>query len=134
MAKVKVLDRRVFYAGSLLFREGELGSNAFLIESGKVEVFVTRQGVETHLADLGSGEIVGEMALVSKGPRQASVRAVELTVCSTITEQIIDRLLETCEPGVKALLRVLMKRLYATNQLLADPLRDRAEASFRQGE
>ncbi|MBU0726863.1 MAG: cyclic nucleotide-binding domain-containing protein [Alphaproteobacteria bacterium] len=131
MAKVKILDRRVFYADSLLFREGELGSNAYMIESGRVEVFITRGGVETHLAYLGAGEIVGEMALVSKGARQASVRATEVTVCSTITEQIIDRLLESCEPGVKALLKVMMKRLYATNQMLADNLREEAERAFR---
>ena len=123
MAKPKILDRRVFYAGALLFREGELGSHAYLIESGRVEVFVGRNEAETVLADLGPGE----MALIAKGPRQASVRALELTVCSTINEQVMDRLLESCEPGVKALLKVLMKRLYATNMMLADHLHRDAE-------
>ena len=127
MAKPKILDRRVFYAGALLFREGELGSHAYLIESGRAEVFVGRNEAETVLADLGPGEIIGEMALIAKGPRQASVRALELTVCSTINEQVMDKLMESCEPGVKALLKVLMKRLYTTNMMLADHLHRDAE-------
>jgi CRP-like cAMP-binding protein len=58
--------------GDLLFREGDRGDALFLIEEGAVAV--VRAGVQ--LAVLGSGEVVGEMALVTGAPRSATVHAV----------------------------------------------------------
>jgi CRP-like cAMP-binding protein len=60
-----------FTDGDVLCREGRLGREAFIIISGEVEV---SRGSE-HLATLGAGAVVGEMALLGRGPRTATVTA-----------------------------------------------------------
>lgn len=55
--------------GATLAREGELGREAFVILSGTAEV--RRRG--RKIAELGEGDVVGEMSVVSHGPRTATV-------------------------------------------------------------
>ena len=72
---------RLFPAGSILMRQGETAEVMYVILSGKVRV-------ERHhpdlvdpvvLADLGPGEVVGEMGLLDGQPRSATVTALEDT-------------------------------------------------------
>ena len=51
-------------AGEWIFREGDPGDRAFVIESGLVEITHERGGVLETLAHLGPGELLGEMALI----------------------------------------------------------------------
>lgn len=63
-------------SGMVLAREGESGSAVYLIISGRVQV--TKRGPDgasTTLAELGEGQIFGEMALVTESPRVATVVA-----------------------------------------------------------
>lgn len=59
--------------GKVLMREGESGAEMFVIASGSV--VVERNGKE--VVRLGQGEVVGEGALLSEGPRTATVTTVE---------------------------------------------------------
>ncbi|MEL7369043.1 MAG: cyclic nucleotide-binding domain-containing protein, partial [Myxococcota bacterium] len=63
-------------AGEIILREGEQSDGFFLIKSGEVEVYSTRKG-HVVLRRLGAGEFFGEVAALTKGPRNASVRALE---------------------------------------------------------
>jgi CRP/FNR family transcriptional regulator, cyclic AMP receptor protein len=58
--------------GDLLIEQGSMPQELFVIESGGAEVF--RDG--DHIATLGPGDVVGEMALLKLERRWASVRAV----------------------------------------------------------
>ncbi|MBI3975955.1 MAG: cyclic nucleotide-binding domain-containing protein [Armatimonadetes bacterium] len=62
-------------AGEVLFRQGTRGETFFIIVTGEVEVFQEVDGREHHIAVLGPGAFVGEMALLTGQPRIASVRA-----------------------------------------------------------
>ena len=61
----------------LLFMEGDLPTVVLLVLTGKMQVFVERQGHELVLTDVGPGTILGELALLCGIPRSASVRASE---------------------------------------------------------
>ena len=61
----------------VLFKEGDLPTVVVLVLTGKMHVFVERQGNELVLTDVGPGTIVGELALLCGIPRSASVRASE---------------------------------------------------------
>jgi CRP-like cAMP-binding protein len=60
-------------AGKVLMRQGENGAEAFVISSGRVAV--ERDG--RAVAERGRGEFFGEIALLSEGPRTATVTTLE---------------------------------------------------------
>ncbi|MCR9070874.1 MAG: cyclic nucleotide-binding domain-containing protein [Alphaproteobacteria bacterium] len=114
-----ILDRRVYRAGQTLFQEGDQAWAAFLIEKGSVEILRNAGGdQETNLATVGAGELIGEMGLIDNAPRSATARAKALTVVQVISEQNFSRLLANAEPGLVALLKVLLRRLRAANDTL----------------
>lgn len=63
-------------SGALLFRQGEAGDAVYFLLQGALSVFAARDdGHEVRLGDVGPGESVGEMALLSGDARMASARA-----------------------------------------------------------
>ncbi len=71
------LPSRTFAPGETILREGEEGSSAYMITSGACRAFRTVDGSEETLADMGVGDVFGEMALLLYEPRAASVVAVD---------------------------------------------------------
>jgi CRP-like cAMP-binding protein len=63
-------------AGDAIVRQGEPGEHFYLIADGRVEVVREDEGRATRLAELGAGDYFGEMALLHKAPRSATVRAL----------------------------------------------------------
>jgi CRP/FNR family transcriptional regulator, cyclic AMP receptor protein len=62
-------------AGEVVCKEGEPGDSAFVLASGTAEVTKrTAQGDEQVLAELVAPTIVGEMTLLDRAPRSATVR------------------------------------------------------------
>ncbi len=68
---LKSEDFEEFRAGDVVFREGDVGDRMFVVKEGEVEVRVGDRLVDT----LGSGRLVGEMALIDGGARSATVVA-----------------------------------------------------------
>jgi CRP/FNR family transcriptional regulator, cyclic AMP receptor protein len=69
--------------GRALVREGEFAYEFFVIETGRAEVL--RDG--EHVADLGPGDFLGEMGIVDKARRNASVVARSEMSLIVMTEQ-----------------------------------------------
>src|SRR6185369_2254167 len=65
-----------FEPGQNVFRQGELGDRVYIILRGEADVVCEADGVETTLARLRAGEYFGEMALLNKTTRSATVRCV----------------------------------------------------------
>jgi CRP-like cAMP-binding protein len=80
----------------VIFREGDLGDWLYVIVSG--EVNVVRQGRtgegarEIVLAQLGAGECLGEMALVSEQPRMATARSMGSVDALTVDQPAFEAL------------------------------------------
>lgn len=66
-----------FEPGEEIFHEGDLGDRIYIIVKGRAEVSREEDGRERGLAQLGAGEYFGEMALLNKTVRNATVRCVE---------------------------------------------------------
>lgn len=113
-----ILERRFVPAGSVIMREGEQGSSAFLIQSGEVKVTAEKDGKKVELSRLGIGQIFGEMALVFDEPRSASVEALEDCNLIVITRQTLNQKLEKSDPTVRAIVPMLMKRIVSANNAM----------------
>jgi len=106
---------RTFEANEIIFLEGQAGDCAYLIESGRVLVFLMKDGVEVPLKVLGKGEIFGEMSMIDASPRSASCRTLSEVRLATVTkEQLLDRIQST-DPIVRLLMRALLDRLRLQN-------------------
>jgi CRP-like cAMP-binding protein len=66
---------KVYKNGEIIIKEGEEGKYMYVIQSGKVNVTKKAPVGELFLRTLGDGEIFGEMALFSRLPRSATVKA-----------------------------------------------------------
>jgi EAL domain-containing protein (putative c-di-GMP-specific phosphodiesterase class I) len=107
-------DRIVLKAGALLFAEGETGAFAYLVKSGRIEIFILRDGRELSLAMRGPGEIFGEMALIDRGRRSAAARVAEDCELLLISEaQIAHRIADT-DPILRMCLGVVIDRYRET--------------------
>src|ERR1041385_6461946 len=74
----RLLESLDHKAGTFLFRAGEQGDAMYVIERGKVRICVrTPQGHELTLAELGSGDFFGEMALLDGQRRSADAVIAE---------------------------------------------------------
>ena len=113
-------------AGTLLFGEGDAGSHAFLINKGRLEIFLARDGRDVILATRGPGEIVGEMAIIDNRPRSASVRVIEdCQLLAISAEQIAHRIAET-DPILRMCLGVVIERYRETLAMLDATVAGRA--------
>jgi CRP/FNR family cyclic AMP-dependent transcriptional regulator len=78
-----------YKARTVLIQEGEKGDTMFIIISGRLRAFsADNRGREVTLGTYGPGDYVGEMAL-DGGPRSASVKALEATVCAVVTAEMV---------------------------------------------
>ena len=66
-----------FGPGEVIFREGDQGRHVYVIQSGTVEVLAKHpDGSQEVIRRLGSGDHFGEMALLRKAPRSATIQTV----------------------------------------------------------
>jgi CRP-like cAMP-binding protein len=106
-----VLERRVYYAGSRIFREGEPGERAFVVQSGMVEIYKEVDGREIVLGTISEGGIFGEMALIDAAPRMASARAVRNSTIVIVPQTTFKEKLAKADPFIRALLGIFVKNI-----------------------
>jgi NTE family protein len=80
-ALVTSARRRRVDAGQWLFQQGDPASSVYVLQSGRLEVVVG----DSVVRSLGSGAVVGELALLTDEVRSASVRAVRDSVLSEVS-------------------------------------------------
>ncbi|HSI62448.1 MAG TPA: GNAT family N-acetyltransferase [Candidatus Saccharimonadia bacterium] len=79
-------------AGDTLLREGEAGHEMFLVLSGMARfIIATPDGSTAFLGTASTGEVFGEISLVARTPRSATVQAVTHLEVLIITQDFIRR-------------------------------------------
>ena len=92
---ITICRERRLKPGEILIRQGENGDEMYLITEGFVEVVLGTRGDNPPrvMITLGPGQVTGEMALLDKGARSATVRAVsDPTIVQAIRRQEFDAL------------------------------------------
>ena len=107
-------------------KEGERGDAMFLILEGEVRVRVVRDGKESILSTLKSGDFFGEVSLLDEGPRSADVVANDRSTLLKISTAAFARLRREApalaEPFLHALSQILVGRLRVLNKRYVDSL------------
>jgi cAMP-dependent protein kinase regulator len=88
------LESVTFKDGEVVIRQGDVGDNFYIIESGEAKVTqFDDKGVEQVLKQLTKGQYFGELALLFNKPRAATVTASGKLKCATLGKKAFDRLL-----------------------------------------
>lgn len=82
---------KVYHDGEVIIQEGEVAESLFVIQEGRAEVLVEKDGREVRLRIAESGEILGEMAVLERGRRSATVRALGNVRVLTVDKKIFLR-------------------------------------------
>ena len=79
---LRTLQPISYQAGEIIFRENDDGEGAFIIQEGKIEIFISDAKKSLTVTRLHAGEIFGELALIDGAPRSAGART--LTQCELL--------------------------------------------------
>jgi hypothetical protein len=102
--------RKTFAAGATIIREGEQGDAAYIIVAGRCDIQKELPSGTETLMSMGPGAVFGEMAIMTEGPRTATVVATETTTVLVVTSAILDREMEALKPWIATLLKSLAAR------------------------
>lgn len=108
-----------FPAGARLFRTGDAGDAMFLVQSGRVQIKLSdTEGDEVVLADLRSGEFLGELVLLDGRRRSADALVVEDATVALLARSTFLALIDR-QPGIaRQVLSTMAHRLRRTDELL----------------
>ncbi|MEW6404202.1 MAG: cyclic nucleotide-binding domain-containing protein, partial [Chloroflexota bacterium] len=114
-----IAQEESFGDGDLIARQDEIGDVMFIIVSGEVRVIASSENKQVELARRGAGEYVGEMALISKEPRMASLAAVGNVRALCLDQKSFEYLLRDRPDVSLSVIRVLCERLKEVTQAIS---------------
>jgi CRP/FNR family transcriptional regulator len=107
-------------AGGVLFAAGDAGDGCYRLDKGLLKVMVTStSGEERIVVILGPGAIVGELAMIDRMPRSASVVALRDSVLRFISREAYEKRVLAHPETKQALLEILAFRLRQADEELA---------------
>ena len=119
--------------GAIVFRQGDQGDRLYIVKSGVLEILAApADGSEaTAIAYLGSGEVLGELALLTGSPRTATARTPERAELFTIEKPVFLDLMVTLPHFARNLCLVLAKRLELTTLKVPRSLAKQLQGNLR---
>jgi CRP/FNR family cyclic AMP-dependent transcriptional regulator len=105
-------SEKPFPRSAVVLSEGDLGDSLYMIESGKVKVFISdKDGREMILKLLGRGDFFGELAMIDKQPRSASITTLEASVFLILTHEAFEQCVARIPRIANMVMRVLAQRV-----------------------
>lgn len=120
------MERLAVAAGTMLFRQGDPGDAAYILEKGKVMIFQQVEGQRVELDAIRPGEIFGEMAVIDDSERMATAVASSDCAVTRVPKAIFNRKLEASDKFVRALVNMFIKNIRSSHRIFV-----RRPRSFR---
>jgi uncharacterized protein (DUF2225 family) len=118
LARLGVLKK--YGAREVLFKQGDPGSEMFIILRGKVAVLLdSNNSPPFAIAELGPGDFFGEMSLLEGMPRSATIRALEDTIVITIDDNNFEAVIAQQPQIAYRIMKGLSSRLRRQNEELS---------------
>jgi len=105
------LEWLVLPGGAVLFREGEDSDSLYILISGRLRVTVAHEGGERTVAELGRGEMVGEMGVLTGEKRSTTVYAIRDSELVKLPQAAMNHLAEKYPQVMMRVNRILANRL-----------------------
>jgi cAMP-dependent protein kinase regulator len=119
---VEAMEVRKLSAGSTVVEEGEHGASMFALVEGRVAVVRHFEGGERRkVGELTEGSFFGELALISEGPRLASVLALEPVVLLELTRSRLEEVIRR-HPVVGQVVEAFYRERMVENLLRSNPV------------
>ena len=115
-------SREVFEGQMTVFCTGDSGDAAYVIESGCVEVLAGPPDALRRVAVLAQGAMFGEVALLDRQPRSATVRTLIPTTLVRIDRAHVEELLVRADPVIQYLMRLLLERFRSSSGKQGEPV------------
>ena len=106
--------------GDIIFSEGDIGTDMFILQSGTVELLKAIGGETRVLATLEKGDFFGEMSVLEDVPRTASARAKTDVELVRINGATFDAMLKSNTEISVRMMRKLSRRLREVTAMLED--------------
>lgn len=114
--KYKDPPTRRYNKGDVVFSEGDPGTEAFILQSGSVEISVGRGPNRRALDVISKNQMFGEMSLIGNTPRTATVQCLEATVVIVVEREMIEQKIAEMDPYIRYLMQSLIQRLDRTSK------------------
>jgi CRP-like cAMP-binding protein len=108
--------------GDIIFSEGDIGTEMYILQSGSVELFKQIAGETRVLATMDKGDFIGEMSVLEDLPRTASARAKTDVELVKINGAMFDTMLKSNTEIAVRMMRKLSRRLREVTAMLEDAL------------
>jgi len=107
-----VASEKTYPKNAVVLTEGEAGDSLYMIQSGKVKVFIgDEEGREIILKILGPGSFFGEMSMIDKQPRSASVTTLETSTFLVLQHTAFEKCVEQAPTIGNMVMQILAQRV-----------------------
>ena len=114
-------ETRELHRHEVLFRQGDESSSLFIVDHGRIAIATqSGDGRESVIAVLEDGGLFGELPLFDGAPRSADVRALVDTTLLEVSYEPVRKALRDQPDLLWVVVRLLVGRLRATDEVLAD--------------
>jgi CRP-like cAMP-binding protein len=111
------LEEEAYFNGDRLFDINDYGDQMYIITSGKVAISIEADPTLRHfVAELGTGECVGEMAILDNLPRSATAHVIEDATFLVLDKARLKALILRYPELALGMMRGLSARLRSANQ------------------
>lgn len=113
---------KVYPASEAIFKEGDMGAEMYIIQSGQVKITKKTAEEEKTLVILSEGDFFGEMAVIDREPRSASAISITETKCIVLNQEVFESTMQNNIHIVKKILRNMSARLRDANKQIENLL------------
>ncbi|MBN8636925.1 MAG: DUF1003 domain-containing protein [Anaerolineae bacterium] len=118
-ALAQQLEQMTFMPGQVIFTAGEPGGTMFIVQRGRVEIFIRDRSHErVTISYMEKGEIFGELSLLDNASRSTSARAIEQTMVLVIDRNDLLMLVRAHPAAALDMIAMLGKRIRETDVLV----------------
>jgi CRP-like cAMP-binding protein len=120
------LEKQHLAAGTTVFRQGDKGDAAYILDKGKILIFQQVESQRVELDSIKPGEIFGEMAVIDESIRMATAVAASDCTLTRIPAPIFSEKLGKSDKFVRALVNMFIKNIRTSHRIFV-----RRPRSFR---